>query len=110
MLAHSRQVVDLSYSDGIAVVSLFVQRGVLGRPMPGWQPVTLHGRTVYSVDALQRSFAWSAGGFVYTLVADAPPETISQVVASLPGTTRIGFWQRMARGLHRLVSWLNPLH
>jgi len=105
----SGPVVDLSYSDGLAVVSVFVQRGELERPGATWRPVTLRGRTVYSVDPEERSFAWSAGGFVYTLVADAPLETVSQVVAALPGTATLGFWQRMARGLHRIASWINPL-
>jgi sigma-E factor negative regulatory protein RseB len=105
----SGPVVNLSYSDGLAVVSLFVQRGVLARPGPGWRPVTTAGRAIYSVDPKERSFAWSAGGFVYTLVADAPPATVSQVVAALTGTPRPGFWQRMGRGLRRLFSWLNPL-
>jgi sigma-E factor negative regulatory protein RseB len=107
--ARSGPVVSLSYSDGLAVVSVFVQRGELGRAQPGWRPVTLHGRTVYSVNPEDRTFAWSAGGFVYTLVADAPLETVSQVVAALPDTTAPGFWQRIGRGLHRIVSWMNPL-
>jgi sigma-E factor negative regulatory protein RseB len=105
----SGPVVDLSYSDGLAVVSVFVQRGELAHAPPGWRPVTLQGRTVYSVDPEDRTFAWSAGGFVYTLVADAPLDTVSQVVAALPGASAPGFWQRMARGLHRIVSWINPL-
>jgi sigma-E factor negative regulatory protein RseB len=104
------QVVELTYSDGLAVVSLFVERGELGQSMPGWHPVVLHGRTVYAVDPDEMCFAWSAGGFVYTLVADAPMATVSQVVAALPDTGGPGFWVRMARGLRRLVSWLNPLH
>jgi sigma-E factor negative regulatory protein RseB len=104
------QVVELTYSDGLAVVSLFVQRGELGQPMPGWHRIRLHGRTVYAVDPDEMCFAWSAGGFVYTLVADAPLATVSQVVAALPDTGGPGFWARMAHGLRRLVSWLNPLH
>jgi sigma-E factor negative regulatory protein RseB len=106
------QVVGLSYSDGLSVVSLFVQKGLLAGPMPGWRPVVLGGRTVYAVDPGDqgnRSLAWSADGFVYTLVADAPVDTVGQVVASLPAGSRPGFWQRMAHGLHRLVSWANPL-
>jgi sigma-E factor negative regulatory protein RseB len=105
----SGPVVNLSYSDGLAIVSVFVQRGELGHPAPGWRQVTLRGRTVYSVNPEERSFAWSAGGFVYTLVADAPLDTVSQVVAALPGSTAPGFWQRMARGLRRIASWINPL-
>jgi sigma-E factor negative regulatory protein RseB len=102
-------VINLSYSDGLAVVSLFVQRGELGRPMPGWRQITVGGRTVYSVDPAQRSFAWSADGFVYTVIADAPMATVGRVVTTLPGTSQPGFWTRMARGFRRLASWLNPL-
>ena len=105
----SGPVVNLSYSDGLVVVSVFVQRGELAHAPPGWRPVTLSGRTVYSVNPEDRTFAWSAGGFVYTLVADAPLETVSLVVAALPSTSAQGFWQRMVRGLHRIVSWINPL-
>jgi sigma-E factor negative regulatory protein RseB len=105
----SGPVVNLSYSDGLAVVSVFVQRGELAHAPPGWRPVTLHGRTVYSVNPEDRTFAWSAGGFVYTLLADAPLETVSQVVAALPGGSAPGFWLRMARGVHRIFSWINPL-
>jgi sigma-E factor negative regulatory protein RseB len=105
----SGTVVDLSYSDGLAVVSVFVERGQLGRPAPGWRAITVSGRTIYSVNPQERSFTWSAGGFVYTVVADAPLEAVSQVAAALPGPSAPGFWQRMAHGLHRLVSWINPL-
>jgi sigma-E factor negative regulatory protein RseB len=108
----SGQVVGLSYSDGLSVVSLFVQRGELAGPMPGWQQVSLTGRTVYAVDPAgqgERSLSWSAGGYVYTLIADAPQPTVSQVVAALPGNAAPGFWQRIAHGLSRLASWANPL-
>jgi hypothetical protein len=64
---------------------------------------------VYSVNPEDRTFAWSAGGFVYILVADAPLETVSQVVTTLTGVSAPGFWLRMARGLHRMFSWINPL-
>jgi sigma-E factor negative regulatory protein RseB len=109
MTTRSGPVVNLSYSDGLVVVSVFVQRGELAHPPPGWRPVTLRGAAVYSVNPADRTFAWSAAGFVFTMVADAPLETVSQVVAALPGTSAWGFWQRMARGLHRIVSWINPL-
>jgi sigma-E factor negative regulatory protein RseB len=69
----------------------------------------VRGAAVYSVSPEDRTFAWSAAGFVYTLVADAPLETVSRVVAALPSTSAPGFCQRMARGLHRIVSWINPL-
>jgi sigma-E factor negative regulatory protein RseB len=106
----SGPVVDLSYSDGLAVISVFVQRGELGAPMPGWRQIGLGRQTVYSINPDERSFAWSSGGFVYTVVADAPVATVSQVVAAMPGSTAPGFWKRMAIGFRRLGSWLNPLH
>jgi sigma-E factor negative regulatory protein RseB len=106
----SEPVIDLSYSDGLAVISVFVQRGELGARMPGWRQIGLGGQTVYSVNAQERSFAWSTGGFVYTVVADAPAATVSQVVAAMPDSKAPGLWERMAIGFRRLGSWLNPLH
>lgn len=106
----SGRVIDLSYSDGLAVISVFVQRGELGKPMPGWRQIGIRGQTVYSIDPDERSFAWSSGGFVYTVVADAPAAVVSQVVAAMPNSARPGFWGRMAVGFRRLASWLNPLH
>jgi sigma-E factor negative regulatory protein RseB len=106
------QVIGLSYSDGLLVVSLFLQRGELAGPMTGWRQVTLGGRTVYAADPGSqgdRSLAWSADGYVYTLVADAPDTTVGQVVTALPAGNPPGFWHRMAHGLHRMASWANPL-
>lgn len=108
--ARSGRVIDLSYSDGLAVISLFVQRGELAKPMPGWRQIGIRGQTVYSIDPRDRSFAWSSGGFVYTVVADAPAAVVSQVVAAMPNQARPGFWERMAIGLRRLASRINPLH
>jgi sigma-E factor negative regulatory protein RseB len=109
-LTRSGRVIDLSYSDGLAVISVFVQRGELGKPMPGWRQIGIRGQAVYSIDPDDRSFAWSSGGFVYTVVADAPAAVVSQVVAAMPNSTRPGFWGRMTVGFHRLASRLNPLH
>jgi sigma-E factor negative regulatory protein RseB len=102
------EVVHLSYSDGLSVVSLFVQRGRLAGGLPGWHRVTTAGRAVFAIDPDERSLAWSAGGFVYTVIANAPPATVRQVVAALPYGHHAGFWARMARGFKRLVSWADP--
>ena len=103
------RVVDLAYSDGLSVISLFLQRGHLPPAMSGWQEVAVHGQQVYIADPDQRSVAWSARGFVYTMIADAPAQTVDQVVSALPHTGKVGgFFGRMGRGLHRLASWLNP--
>ena len=104
----SGQVVELSYSDGLSVTSVFVQRGELPRSMPGWQRLTARGRQVYARDPDDRSLAWSSRGFVYTVISDAPTATIDQVILRLPHDSPAGFWERMGRGLRRIVSWANP--
>jgi MucB/RseB N-terminal domain len=104
----SGEVVDLSYSDGLSVMSLFVQQGVLPPQLPGWRLVSMQGRAVYAADSDDRSLTWSAGGYEFTLIADAPQETVGQVLAALPSDARPGFWQRLGRGFRRIISWANP--
>lgn len=101
------QVVDLSYSDGLSVISLFVQRGTLASKMAGWQPVSLRGHVVY---VAEHSVTWAGRGFVYTVIADAPPRTVEAVVAALPQNSSPGFLARLGRGLNRLASMVNPFH
>jgi sigma-E factor negative regulatory protein RseB len=101
-------VVDLDYSDGLSVVSVFVQRGNLPAAMAGWQEIEVNGHEVYTSDPSQQSLAWSARGFVYTVIAEAPATTVSEVVAVMPHDNRPGFWRRISRGMHRLASWANP--
>jgi sigma-E factor negative regulatory protein RseB len=100
--------VDLDYSDGLSVVSVFVQRGALPAVMPGWREISMSGHEVYSSDPDQRSLSWSAHGFVYTVIAAAPPTVVSSVVAAMPHDPPRGFWGRIAHGLKRLASWANP--
>jgi sigma-E factor negative regulatory protein RseB len=104
----SGAVVDLAYSDGLSVISLFVQRGHLPAQLKGWTEVAMRGDRVYASGRDQRSVAWSCRGFVYTLIADAPDQTLDQAVGALPHTGGPGFFGRMGRGLGRLVSWLDP--
>ena len=106
--AQSDVVVDLAYSDGLSVISLFVQRGHLPAQLNGWSEVALRGDRVYASGRDQRSVAWSARGFVFTLIADAPDQTLDQVVGVLPHNGGPGFFGRMGHGLSRLVSWLDP--
>ena len=101
-------VVDLDYSDGLSVVSVFVQRGYLPARLSGWSQVALEGRKVYANDPDDLCFAWSAGGFVYTLIAAAPQQTVGQVVVALPHDDDPGWLSRMKHGLHRLLSWVSP--
>jgi sigma-E factor negative regulatory protein RseB len=107
--AHSQtgmgQVVWLGYSDGLSVVSLFAQRGTLPAKMAGWTPVDLSGHLVYVAG---HSITWAGRGFVYTIIAEAPPQTVKQVVASLPPAASPGFLGRIGRGLDRLAALVNP--
>jgi MucB/RseB N-terminal domain len=101
-------VVHLGYTDGLSVVSVFVQRGVLDRrSVAGWQLTTRSGRGVYVRDTVQQQVIWASRGYVYTIVADAPPETVDAAVAALPHGEP-GFWTRLHTGLDRLTSWADP--
>ncbi len=106
--ASTGTVLDLGYSDGLAVVSLFEQRGQLAAKLAGWRKTTVVGHVIYVAEPDQRSMTWSSRGMVYTLMADAPAQTVAAVVAMLPHDRPAGFWKRMSRGLVRLASWANP--
>jgi sigma-E factor negative regulatory protein RseB len=101
-------VLDLGYSDGLSVVSVFEQRGNLAAKLAGWQKVTVAGHVIYAAEPDQRSLTWSSRGMVYTVMADAPVQTVNDVVGALPHDTPPGFWKRMSRGFSRLASWVNP--
>lgn len=98
-------VVYLGYSDGLSVVSLFVQRGTLAPKMPGWQRVNVSGHLVY---VAEHSITWAGQGFVFTLIADAPPRTVEAAVAALPQSSSTGILGRLGKGLHRLAALIDP--
>jgi len=104
-------IVHLSYSDGIATVSVFEQRGRLaGGALAGHRRHQVAGHQVWVTGQVPRRVVWTSGRTVYTVVADAPERTVDQVVAALPhrpaadGDT-LG---RLGRGLDRVASWFNP--
>jgi sigma-E factor negative regulatory protein RseB len=99
------QVTDLEYSDGLNVISLFVQRGVLAPSMPGWRPMSLDGRRVY---VSGHSVTWQGHGLVFTMIADAPPATVTTAVAGLPDSDQPGLVDRLRRGLDRLAHLVDP--
>jgi sigma-E factor negative regulatory protein RseB len=101
-------VIDLDYSDGLFAVSVFVQRGHLPGEMAGWSRIVIDGRHAFTDESGNHSIAWSAGGFVYTVLAVAPPRTVGQVVAALPHDSVAGFFARMREGLRQLLSWVSP--
>lgn len=104
----ARQVVAASYSDGLSVVSMFVQRGKLPARMLGWQRLAIGGRNAYAIDPDDQTIAWSGGGYVFTLLADAPAAVVDQAVSALPQDSEPGFWGRIGRGFRRLAAWANP--
>lgn len=101
-------VLDLGYSDGLSVVSLFEQRGDLAAKLTGWQKITVAGHVIYTAGPDQRSLTWSSRGMVYTVMADAPARTVATVIGALPHDRPPSFWKRMSRGFARLASWANP--
>ncbi|GAA0988848.1 transcriptional regulator [Nocardiopsis tropica] len=109
-----RRVVHAIYSDGLSQVSVFIQRGKLdtkhtaslrdgyaGTDMGGSGVTTQHD-TVFGGDVGQYQSMWQAGGFVYTVLADAPAGIASSAVTALPGPESSGFWARVHRGMSRL--------
>jgi hypothetical protein len=104
------RVVDLAYSDGLSVVSLFVQRGQLPAVLPGWRQTDVSGHPLFLRNPAEPDLTWSAGGYVFTVVAAAPAPTLAGVVDSLPHQAKSGFWRRMGRGVKRVLSWVNPFH
>jgi sigma-E factor negative regulatory protein RseB len=101
----SGEIVDLEYSDGLYVVSLFVQRGILATDMAGWRPVTVSGQQAFVAG---HSVTWAGPGFVYTMIADAPPQTMKQVVGVLPRGAQPSVLDRLGRGFARLARVMNP--
>lgn len=105
----SGQIIEMSYSDGLSVISVFVQRGMLPRSLPGWRHFSARdGSQVYAIDPDDRNLVWSAGGFVYTMISDAPPAVVDQAILRLPHNSPVGFWARMGRGFKRLATWADP--
>ncbi len=101
----SGEVVDLEYSDGLYVVSLFAQRGTLAAKMPGWRQVSVGGQRAF---VSGHSVTWAVPGFVYTVIANAPPQTVTQVVKALPRDGSPGVLDRLGRGFVRIARAFNP--
>jgi sigma-E factor negative regulatory protein RseB len=101
----SGKVADLEYSDGLYVASLFVQRGTLAPTMAGWRSVSVDGQRAF---VSGHSVTWARLGFVYTMIADAPPQTVTQVVGALPSNGSPGVLDRLGRGFIRIARMINP--
>jgi len=107
--AETGAVLDLGYSDGLSMVSVFEQRGKLPATLPGWRKTKAGGHVVFALPD-QRLLTWAGRGMVFTMVADAPSQTVDAAVGALPHDGPAGFWKRMSRGMVRVASWVNPFH
>jgi sigma-E factor negative regulatory protein RseB len=101
------QVTDFEFSDGLSVMSLFVQRGTLPAKMPGWRTATISGHEVY---VSNQEIVLGGQGFVYTFIADAPPQTVDAAVSDVASNGQTGVLGRLGRGLSRIVSVLDPFN
>lgn len=104
-------VLHLSYSDGLSTLSLFAQRGRLGAArMVGFTKQKVGRAAVWVRSSSPERVVWGGGGRVFTLLSDAPPETVRAAVTVLPHekAASSGVLARLGRGLRRLGSWLNP--
>lgn len=74
--------VHLVYSDGVATVSVFEQRGALTAPPQGSRWDAALG--AYRVDGTSRLASWQSGDTVFTVVTDGSSELLASAVGSLP--------------------------
>jgi hypothetical protein len=102
-------VLQLSYTDGISVVSLFEQRGRLdAHPLASWSRQRRGTGAVYVDRGTPERVVWSARGSVYTLVSD-DPGVVDAAMSALPQPTAPpGLIERLRHGVSRLISWFNP--
>ena len=73
--------------------------------MSGWQRVAVDGQLAY---ASGHSVTWAGSGFVYTVIADAPPKTVTAFVAAIPRDGAPGVFGRVGRGFERLAQMADP--
>lgn len=108
---HPNGVLQLSYSDGLSTLSLFVQQGALPSRTRG-SVRDMGGALVHVTSSAPEQLVWAGGGRTWTLVSDAPDTAISQAVLALPHADppapHEGLAARLWRGMSRVGAWLNP--
>jgi negative regulator of sigma E activity len=108
---HGGDVLQMSYSDGLSTLSLFVQNGELPADTEGSVRSVGGAMVLVSQDELEQ-VVWSGGGRTWTLVSDAPESVVEAAVAALPHAPAPqqddGLGSRVWRGMSRVGSWLNP--
>lgn len=104
------EVVHLAFSDGLSTVSVFEQKGRLDpRQLGSWRRAKLGGARVYLQNSMHQRVVWASGGKVFTVLADAPQDTVEAVIHRLPhAAPSTGVLHRLGRGVARVGSWFNP--
>jgi sigma-E factor negative regulatory protein RseB len=108
---HRDGVVQLSYSDGLSTLSLFVQQGALP-DRTGGSLREIGGTFVHLTSTTPEQLVWAGGGWTWTLVSDAPDTAIEQAVLVLPHAdppvSHEDMGDKVWRGMSRVGAWLNP--
>lgn len=104
-------VLQLAFTDGLTTLSLFVQRG---ERLPAGRGVrrTVAGVTAWETAGEPDRVVWTSGGCTWTLVTDAEPGVVDEVLAGLPvprtSAVQDGMAPRVWRGMSRVGAWMNP--
>lgn len=103
-------VVHLAYSDGLTALSLFRQPGRAQDAGPGWVVRHVDDVPVQVQEGTPSRWVWQGGGEVFVLLSDAPETDLRAVVRALPHEDEPAesLWTRLARGLARVLSSLDP--
>lgn len=97
------------YSDGLSVLSVYRQRGLLDLDaLDGAEVVSVAGRHVWTWPGSEPlRMVWTGAGSTWTAVTDAPLEVVEDTIRSLPGDL-VGhdLPSRLRRGLLRAWDWM----
>ncbi|WP_165498486.1 sigma-E factor regulatory protein RseB domain-containing protein [Streptomonospora litoralis] len=102
--AEGGRIVHLAYSDGLSVVSVFVQRGRLADESEGTGTGAAKVVQGDGAAAAGQRLMWDSEGFVYTAMGQAPPGLLAAAVAGFPTAERPDFWERVLRGVEHLTA------
>jgi hypothetical protein len=107
-LGQGGEAVHLTYTDGISAVSLFVQRGHLAEAIPDTSTLTWDGAQVHVGNGWPIRVMWQGDDCVFTVISDAPPDTVQAVVESLPhgGSGGGGPLDGVSRGVRAVLGLL----
>lgn len=105
------EAVQLSYSDGVATVSVFTQQGRLDKDrLAGFETREIGEGVVYASPGPPSTYTWSTGDRVVTVIADGPVTGVEGVLTAMPPEPlpEEGLLARIGRGAERLRAWLDP--